>query len=114
MALLRVFHIGKRNSSRRSSFSLPSFILALEVMFIEMRSNVNIVGAKIGSHSVKLSAYADDIYFFTLYVNSLRLILNTCDKFEEYSYLKLSVENVKHVGLGVRKEHRMHQSTVTG
>ena len=38
-------------------------------------------GVKIGGHSVKLSAYADDTYFFTLDVNSLRLILNTCDKF---------------------------------
>ena len=29
-------------------------------MFIEVRSNVNIAGVKIGGHSVKLSAYADD------------------------------------------------------
>ena len=61
-------------------------------MFIEMRSNVNIARVKTGGHSVKLSAYADDTYFFTLDVNSLRLILNTCDKFEECSSLKLSVE----------------------
>ena len=42
-------------------------------MFIEVRSDVNIAGVKIGGHSVKLSAYADDTYFFTLDVNSLRL-----------------------------------------
>ena len=60
-------------------------------MFIEVRSNVNIAGVKIGGYSVKLSAYADDTYFFTLDVNLLQLILNTCDKFEKYSSLKLSV-----------------------
>ena len=68
------------------------FILAIEVMFIEVRSNVNIAGVNIGGHSVKLSAYADETYFFTLDVNSLRLILNTCHKSEEYSSLKLSAE----------------------
>ena len=57
-----------------------------------MRNNINIAGVITGGHSVKLSVYADDTYFFTLDVNFLRLILNTCDKFEEYSSLKLSVE----------------------
>ena len=61
-------------------------------MFIEMRSNVKIAGVKIGGNSVKLSAYADDTVFFTLDINSLWLILNTSDKFEEYSSLKLSVK----------------------
>ena len=69
-------------------------------MFIEVRSNVNIAGVKIGGHSVKLSAYADDTYFFTLDVNSLRLLLNTCDKFEEYSSLKLSVEKCQACWIG--------------
>ena len=79
-----------------------------------MRSNVNIAGVKVGGHSVKLSAYADDTYFFTLDVNSLRLFLNTCDKFEEYSSLKFSVEKCQHAALGVLKEDKMHQSTVLG
>ena len=65
------------------------FNLTQEVMFIEVRSNVNIAGVKIGGHSVKLSAYADDTFFFTLDINSLQLTLNTRDKFEEYSSLTL-------------------------
>ena len=86
-------------------FQLAFFILAVEVMFIEVRSNVNvnIAGVKIGGHSVKLSAYADDTYFFTLEINSLRLILNTCDKFEEYSSLKLSVEKCQACWIGSAK-----------
>ena len=78
-------------------------IFALEVMFIEVRSIVNIAGIKIEDHSVKLSAYADDTYFFTLDVNSLRLILITCDNIEEYSSLKLSVEKCHACWIGNAK-----------
>ena len=62
-----------------------------------------ILALEIGGHSVKLSAYADDTYFFTLDVNSLRLILNTCDKFEKYSSLKLSVEKCHACWIGSAK-----------
>ena len=82
----------ERGTRQGDPLSTYLFILAQEVMFIEVRSNVNIAGVKIGGHSIKLSAYADDTFFFTLDINSLRLILNACDKFEEYSSLKLSVE----------------------
>ena len=68
-----------------------------------MRSNVNIAGVKIGGQSVKLSAYADDTFFFTLDINSLRFILNTSDKFEEYSSLKLSVEKCQACCIGSAK-----------
>ena len=72
-------------------------------MFIEVRSDANIAGVKIGGHTAKLSAYADDTYSFTLDMNSLRLILNTCDKFEEYSSLKLSVEKCQSCWIGRAK-----------
>ena len=99
----------ERGTRQGDPLSACLFILALEVMLIEVRSNVNIAGVKIGGHSVKLSAYADDTYFFTLDVNSLRLILNTCDKFEEYSSfeecysLKLSVKECQAFWIGSDK-----------
>ena len=74
----------QRRNRQEDLLSAYIFILALEVMFIEVRSNVNIAGVKIGRHSIKLSANADDTYFFTLDVNSLCHILNACDKFEEF------------------------------
>ena len=64
----------ERGTRQGDPLSAYLFILALEVMFIEVRSNVNIAGVKIGGHSVKHSAYAADTYFFTLDVNSLQLI----------------------------------------
>ena len=94
----------ERGTRQGDPLSAYLFILALEIMLIEVRSNVNIAGVKIGGHSVKLSAYADDTYFFTLDVNSLRLILNTCDKFEKYSSLKLSVEKCQACWIGSAKE----------
>ena len=66
-------------------------------MFIEVRNNVNIARVKLGCNSVKLSAYADDTFFFTLDINSLRLIL------EDYSSLKLSVEKCQACCFGSAK-----------
>ena len=103
------FERGNRQGDPLSAYLI---ILALEVMFIEVRSNVNIAGVKFGGHSIKLSAYADGTYFFTLDVNSPCHLMNTCDKFEDFSSLKLSVE--KHFGLGVLQEDKMLQSAVTG
>ena len=41
--------------------------------------------------------------FFTLDINSLWLILNICDKFEEHSSLKLSVEKCQACCIGSAK-----------
>ena len=108
------YFVLERDPRQGDPLSAYLIILALEVMFIEVRSNVNIAGEKIGGHSVELSAYADDIYFFTLDVDSLRLILNTCDIFEEYSSLKLSVEKWQACWIGSAKRTQDAPSTVTG
>ena len=47
-----------------------------------MRTNEQIEGIKIIDFEVKLSAYADDTYFFTLDIQSLLAVLNTCKTFQ--------------------------------
>ena len=56
----------ERGTRQGDPLSAYGFILALEVMFTEVRSNVNIAGEKIGGHSVKLAAYADDTIYIPL------------------------------------------------
>ena len=68
------------------------FILALEILFIQIRDNHHIKGIMIDGQEIKLSAYADDGNFLTTNVQSLNLIFNTCETFEQFSFLKLNLE----------------------
>ena len=49
-------------------------ILALEILFIQIRDNHHIKGIMIDEQEIKLSAYADDGNFLTTNVQSLNLI----------------------------------------
>ena len=53
--------------------------------------------------TIKLSAYADDTYFFTLDSQSLQIILKLCENFSEYSTLKLNVEKSQVCWIGLAK-----------
>ena len=46
-----------------------------------MRSNEQIEGITINDFEIKLSAYADDTYFFALDIRSLLAVLDTCKTF---------------------------------
>ena len=48
-----------------------------------MRSNEQIEGITTKNFEVKLSAYADDTYFFALDIQSLLAVLDTCKTFQE-------------------------------
>ena len=69
-----------------------SFILALEVVLFQVRSSDQIEGITINNFEVKLSAYADDTYFFALDIRYLLAVLDTCKTFQEFSSLKLNLE----------------------
>ena len=75
----------KRDTRQGDPLSACLFMLALEVLFIQIRNNCEIHGIEIDDVTIKLSAYADDTYFFTLDSKSLQIILKVCENFSEYS-----------------------------
>ena len=77
---------------RGDPISAYLFILALQVLFIQIRDNHHIKGSMIDGQEIKLSTYADDGNFLTTIVQSLNLIFNTCETFEQFSSLKLNLE----------------------
>ena len=65
----------ERGTRQGDPLSAYLFILALEILFIQIRNNWEIHGIEIDDVTIKLSAYADDTYFFTLDSQSLQIIL---------------------------------------
>ena len=69
-----------------------------------MRSDDKIVGIKINDFEGKLSACADDTYFFALDIRSLLAVLDTCKTFQEFSPLKLDLEKCEACWIGAAKD----------
>ena len=61
------------------------FILVLEILFIQVRPNTGILGFTIEDISLKLSAYADDAYYFLKDIASLQVLFQLFSNFEEFS-----------------------------
>ena len=94
----------KRGTWQGDPLSGYLFILALEVMSFQVRSNEQIEGTEINDFEVKLSAYADDTYFFALDIRSLLAVLDTCKTFQEFSSLKLNLEICQACWIGAAKD----------
>ena len=76
-------------------------IVALEVTLIHVRSIDQMEGIKVNDFEVKISAYADDTYFFALDIRSLLAVLDT---FQEFSSLKLNLEKCQACWIGAAKD----------
>ena len=77
---------GTRQGDPLSAYLFP---LATEVVFIMIRENVDIEGLNLFGTEVKLTACADDTTFFLRNLSSLKVLLQTFEKFERVSSLKL-------------------------
>ena len=89
------------------------FILALEILLIQVRENADIKGIIIDDTEIKLSAYADDGSFFVTDIHSLQAIFFICNQFREFSSLKLNLEKSEACWIGKAKG-KTNQSTVIG
>ena len=93
----------ERGTRQGDPLSAYLFILALEIMFIQIRNNDQIKGLKINDNIIKLSAYADDTYFIALDVPSLQQVFIICNTFEEFSSSKLNLDKCQACRIGSAK-----------
>ena len=87
---------GTRQEDPISSFL---FALTIEVLFIMVRSNVNIRGVNIFDNEIKLTACADDTTIFIKDLNSFYHVIRVFDQFQNFCCLKLDMEKSELVAL---------------
>ena len=76
----------ERGTRQGDPISAYLFILALEILFLQVRQNIDIQGIMIDGHEIKISAYADDAKFLTINVHSMELVLAICDHFKNFRH----------------------------
>ena len=96
----------ERGTRQGDPISAYLFILALEILFLQVRQNIDIQGITIDDHEIKISAYADDAKFLTINVHSMELVLAICDTFQEFSSLKLNKEKSEACWIGSKKHDK--------
>ena len=79
------------------------FILALEVLFVFIKSNENIKGIEIFKYVFLYTAYADDSTFFLRDILSVKELINSFNQFYYFSGLKANIENFEIASTGSLK-----------
>ena len=79
------------------------FVLALEVLFILIKSKPEIEGMAIFDYNYLYSAFADDTTFFLKYVISIKHMVDTWVFFSHFSGLKPNLRKSEIAGIGVLK-----------
>ena len=93
-------HRGTRQGDPLSPYL---FILVLEILLTQVRSNTDILGFTIEDISLTLSAYADDAYYFLKDIASLQVLFQLFSNFEEFSSLKVNLDKCEACWIGASK-----------
>ena len=79
------------------------FILALEVLFVFIKSNENIKGIEIFKYVFLYTAYAHDSIFFLRDILSVKELINSFNQFYHFSGLKANIGKCEIAGIGSMK-----------
>ena len=99
----------ERGARQGNTLSPYLFILALETLFIQIRSESSIKGFRIKHIEIKLSAYADDTTFFMKDSQSVQRILKLMKEFQVFSSLTFNVEKCEASWIGRAKNRTSKQ-----
>ena len=79
------------------------FILVMEILFIQIRSDKNIQGLKIFGYEFKLSAFADDVSCFLYNLHSVEQLLKLLQISQEFTSFKVNYDKSEICGIGSMK-----------
>ena len=79
------------------------FILALEVLFVFIKSNENIKGIEIFKHVFLYTAYEDDSTFYLRDILSVTELINSVNQLYHFSGLKANIRMCEIAGIGSLK-----------
>ena len=79
------------------------FILALEVLFVFIKSNENIKGIEIFKYVFLYTAYADNFTLFSRDILSVKELINSFNQFYHFSGLKANIGKCEIAGIGSLK-----------
>ena len=93
----------KRGCQQGNPLSAHLFIICVEVLFVQVCDNNEIIGITINDHEIKLSAFVDDASFLVSNIKSPKLVFNACSGFQTFSSLKLNLEKSKACWIGAAR-----------